>query len=212
MNEVCKKIHVVIADDHPLFIKGVESLLETAGHIVLVDKVPDGDSLLRCVASASQVDVVVLDLSMPGPPSEELIDALLAHNASMGLIALTMHANEHLALRLLKRGLSGYVLKDAAFDDLLHAIECVVSGEVFVSSGLVQEIKLLENDAQTVYLTTQEGRVLKEVSQGLSNKEVAQRLDISERTVRFHLGNCCEKLGAQSRTEAVTVARARRLI
>lgn len=200
----------MIADDHKLFMDGVESLLEPVNHIHLVAKFSNGDALLAALPAVS-VDIVIIDLSMPGLKTEELINRIKQYSEQIKIIALTMHSDPYLAKRLLSQGLSGYVLKDEAFESLIQAIEQSCEGKQFLSATLCESIKLCDANSEQ-FLTEREETVLIEVSKGHSNKEIARRLDISERTVRFHLKNCCQKLNAQCRTDAVTIAQKRRLI
>ncbi len=203
-------LKVMIADDHKLFMDGVESLLDSVNHIHLVAKLPNGDALLTALPTES-VDIVIIDLSMPGLKTEELIKRIKQHSEHIKIIALTMHSDPYLAKRLLNQGLSGYVLKDEAFEDLIQAIQQACEGKQFLSLSLDTSIQHCDNHAEQL-LTEREETVLIEVSKGQSNKEIARVLDISERTVRFHLKNCCQKLNAQGRTDAVTIAQKRRLI
>lgn len=203
-------LKVMIADDHKLFMDGVESLLDSVGDIQLIAKFADGDTLLSSL-SGDSVDIVIIDLSMPGLKTDDLISGIKQRRPHIKVIALTMHSDPFLAKRLLNQGLSGYVLKDEAFEDLIAAIKQVSEGGEFLSASLQDSIQHCD-DREEKLLTEREESVLIEISKGQSNKEIARVLNISERTVRFHLKNCCQKLNAQGRTDAVMIAQKRRLI
>lgn len=193
---------IIAADDHQMFLEGLASLFNDDPTCVLLQRCSDGNELQVAVAT-HKPDIVLLDLSMPGPSSEELITWFNKNFPSVQIIALTMYSNNQYAQELLALGLSAYVLKDSAFDDLHLAINEVRGGGQFVSPGLFE---FLQPGAADSSLTKRELEVLSCAAHGQGNKEIARDLDISERTARFHLSNCCIKLKAQGRSHAVAKA------
>lgn len=193
---------IIAADDHQMFLEGLASLFHNDPACELLQRCGDGNELQIAVAK-HKPDIVLLDLSMPGPSSEELITWFNQSFPSVQLIALTMYSDVQYAQELLALGLSAYVLKDSAFDDLHLAIDEVREGGQFVSPGLLE---LLQPGADNAALTRRELEVLSCAAHGQGNKEIARTLDISERTARFHLSNCCIKLEAQGRSHAVAKA------
>ena len=192
-------IRIVIADDHALFLEGIKRLFEPLDQIELVASVPDGDALLASIAR-QQPDIVLTDISMPGPGAAAIVQAVDAMDTECQLIALTMHLEPGLAHQLLKLGMSGYVIKDAAFDELVEAIESVHQGDQFLSA------KLADPPSEDSQLTEREVECLQLAAEGQLGKQIGHSLSISERTVRFHIGNACRKLGVRRRTEAILAA------
>lgn len=166
----------------------------------------DGDVLLEKIEEY-QPNIVLIDISMPGASIETVISKVDKSCPDVQLIALTMHLEAFLAKKLLNLGLSGYVSKDAAFEELITAVRHVFMGEVFISPVMIDI--LFEYDKQQSgkpELTKREVEVLQNAGLGQSNKEIARTMNISERTVRFHLSNSCIKLKANGRANAVALA------
>lgn len=200
-------VNVVAADDHRLFLEGLDSLFRRIPEYSLVSTCEDGDSLLEIIAKENP-HVALIDLSMPGATTEDIVKAVDDNDWDTKLIALTMHREPHYAQQLIRIGLSGYVLKDEAFDELNNAISAVLKDEQFISptlSNVILEANK-KRDSKTELLTKREIEVLSNAAQGQSNKEIARNMDITERTVRFHVSNCCLKLEAQGRSNAVAKA------
>ena len=204
-------ITIVAADDHKVFIAGIASLFEGIGNIELVAIGYDGHQLLAII-DEYQPDIALIDLSMKGPNTQEIIAYVVKHHPTTKLIALTMYHDPHEAKKLMNAGLAGYVLKESAFEDVTQAVTQVIQGKHFISAPLAQEIEQLPFDDNHLFLTEREKHILTNAAHGSSNKEIANSFGISERTVRFHLANCCEKLNANGRSNAVAIALHRHLI
>ncbi len=217
MNNHKPVLTLVAADDHRLFLQGLTSLLAGQDGVSLVASCEDGDGLLRSVRE-HQPDIVLLDLSMPGPPTEELVARISNQWPQTQVAALTMHLEPARARRLFERGLAAYISKSDAFDELAGAIEAMRVGERYISPALeavgCDEVlaaqAAMETDAPP--LSARELAVLSHAARGQTNQSIANALCISERTVRFHLANCCEKLGAKGKGHAIALAMQRRLI
>ena len=203
----------VLADDHKLFRQGLIQLLHAAGDVTVVGEAGDGNALLRLIEEAKP-EVAVVDVSMPGPGVPALLAELRRNQSPTRLVVLTMHNDPALAAQVLQSGGAGYVLKDAAFDDLLTALRTVAAGGDFVSPALaVRLLKEPARDASTAAaLTDRECEILRLIVQGRSNKQMARQLDLSIKTVESHRANIMQKLGVRNAAELVRVAMERRII
>lgn len=158
------------------------------------------------VIERHQPDIALIDLSMLGATTEQIIQFVKKNNFATQLIALTMLKDGHRAQQLLAFGLSGYVLKDMAFEDLLNSIEQVCIGKKFISPTLLEESQHSVVISDIPHLTQREAEVLRCVAKGDSNKQIAYKLKVSQRTVCFHMTNCFIKVDASNRTEAIVKA------
>jgi DNA-binding NarL/FixJ family response regulator len=204
-------INIIAADDHKIFLAGIASLFESIDTFQLVGTGNDGDELLMLCDSLSP-DIALLDLSMPGATTQDIINVITKQHPATKLIALSMYHDPHEARLLIQSGLSGYVLKESAFDDLTDAINHVFLGKTFISKSLQDAINALPLDDTSAFLTDREKLILTRAAHGNSNQKIADLIGISERTVRFHLSNCCEKLNAHGRSNAIAMALHRHLI
>ncbi|MBL4759539.1 MAG: response regulator transcription factor [Mariprofundaceae bacterium] len=200
-------IKVVAADDHFIFLEGIKSLFWASKSIQMIDVCNDGDQLLALISEYNP-DVALVDISMPGPGIESIVESVEALSVKTKIVALTMHLESDRAIRLLELGLSGYVVKDAAFEQLELAILSVADGDEYISPIILEAIREVGNtfDESTPMLTARELEVVQFLPEGFTNKMIARKLGISERTVRFHIANCCLKLNASRRSHVVAKA------
>ncbi|EPJ47719.1 MAG: hypothetical protein OFPII_11310 [Osedax symbiont Rs1] len=196
-------LKIIAADDHRVFLEGLHSLFSAIEDFCLIGKCEHRDQLPQLIA-LHQPDIVLMDISMPGAAIESVLKAAEKEHSELKFLALTMHSEPTLVTQLLHLGMSGYILKEDAFDELEPAIRKVVAGEQYISCSLLEVMQQSHSGSQT--LTHRETEILCYVGRGYSNKNVAKFLEISERTVRFHLSNCCIKLKANGRTNAVAKA------
>ena len=208
-----ESISLVAADDHKLFLEGLKSLFQLTSEQNLIETCEDGDTLLSLI-SKHRPDIALVDISMPGASTETIVQTVEAKFPNTKLIALTMHMDAKLVQNLIELGLSGYVLKDGAFDELGKAITDVKAGEQYISPKLMERISLFHEKVKKnkELLTIRETAVLSHAAEGNSNKQIARILEITERTVRFHLSNCCIKLQAHGRSNAVAIALKKKLL
>ncbi len=192
-------IRLVMADDHQMFLEGLENMLSLTAGFTVVGVCSDGDSLLAMVRDTDP-DVAIVDISMPGPGPAGIVDALEAAGGRTKALALTMHLERSYARELLSHGMSGYVVKEAAFDELALAIRAVAGGDQYLCRAMIAEAD------ESAALTERELQCLDAAAKGETAKMIAIDLGISERTVRFHVSNSCRKLGVQRRTQAVAEA------
>jgi len=202
-----KNIKLVAADDHRIFLEGLKSLFQLTPEFDLIATCEDGDTLLTLIEE-HMPEIALVDLSMPGATAEEIVKNVDDSSLDTHLIALTMHQDPRIAEELLNLGFSGYLVKEDAFDELTSAINAVINDEQFISPVLLRLMKEFHEKATNSkeLLTQREIEVLENAAQGHSNKSIARIMDISERTVRFHISNCCVKLEANGRSNAVAKA------
>ena len=203
--DIEEKITVVMADDHQMFLQGLERLLVLEPRIEIIGSCNDGEALLDLIKDLDP-DVALIDISMPGPGPAGIVEQIEAAGARASTLALTMHLEPTFARELLDHGMHGYVVKEAAFDELVDAIISVNDGDQYICSAL------LEIAPSKIDLTDRERACLTLSAQGNTAKMIAQQLEITERTVRFHSANACRKLGVQRVTEAVVAALKAQLI
>ena len=208
-------IRVVICDDHALFRRGLAMVLEEEPGMVVVGEAEDGDA---AVAAAEELapDVVLMDVRMPKRSGIDATRAIAESVPSARIIMLTVSDEEEDLYEAIKAGAAGYLLKEVSIEEVAGAIRSVVSGQSLITpsmaSKLLAEFTNLSKRAEqrqavpTPRLTSRELEVLKLVAQGMSNKEIASELYISENTVKNHVRNILEKLHLHSRMEAVMYA------
>lgn len=194
---------MLAADDHQIFLQGLCSLFIQIENYQLIGTCTNGDDLLGLAKSEAPA-VVLLDLSMPGPGATALLTELLRINPAVKVVALTLHLDAARAKQLFSLGLAAYVLKESAFHELIIALDTVVHEERYASPAL--QAAMNGDQAAAEPLTGRELMVLDAVARGMSNKEIARELSISERTVRFHLSNTFSKLDVVSRSSAAAKA------
>ena len=202
-------IRVVVADDHRMFVEAITHLFQSVPDIDLIGAASDGDALLA-MARAAAPDIAVLDISMPGPGLINLVNALGEIAPDCRVVVLTMHLEPHFAAQALQLGVAGYVVKDAAFQEMVTALRTAADGGTYLSRQIAERLK--EDRPPAPAMTPREIECLQAAAEGMTNKMIAKRLRLTERTVRFHFENICRKLQVSRRGEAVAVARDLRLI
>jgi DNA-binding NarL/FixJ family response regulator len=196
-----KKKRVVIAEDHKILRQGLRSLLSTSDELEVVGEAGDGMDAIRTIKE-SNPDLVLLDLNMPKMDGVAVIKEIKQHSPETKILALTMHKNEEYILEVFKSGGDGYCLKSSGHEELVVGIRAVLSGKQYVSpeiSGMVLEgylesRKTIRKKSSFETLTQREKEVLKLVGEGYQNKEIADYLCISPKTVEKHRANIMQKL------------------
>lgn len=191
-----RTIKVLIVDDHPLVLEGIRSVIETYSHIEVVGAAPSAQEALTA-AGRTPPDVVLMDINMPELNGMDAIELFKEQHPKARLLMLSMHDSREYISTSVMYGASGYVLKDVSTGEIVAAIEAVAAGGTYFSSG-VSDVLMRVEDADKAAagpLTTREQAVLLLVADGMSSKDVAQRLDISTRTVETHRKNIKKKLG-----------------
>jgi len=207
-----KKIKVLLVDDHTLLRQGLRKLLELEPSIEVVGEAENGrEAILK--AEELVPDVILLDINMPGMNGVEATSLLKKYQPDLKIIILTIHKDHEYVFEAVKAGASSYLLKDVSAQELVKAVEAAYRGESVVdptiASRLLKEFSRIfkgggENSQDA--LTEREKEILKLLVQGLNNKDVAQKLFISEKTVKNHISNIFRKLEVTDRTQAVVKA------
>jgi len=199
---------VLVVDDHALFRTGVANIINQEGDLHVVAEAGNG---VEAVAAYERhhPDVTLLDLRMPVMDGVEVVRQIRARDPRARVIVLTTYDTDDEIARALKAGAKAYVLKDVSAEDLIGCIRNVLAGKTYLAPAAAA--KLAEGVAH-VQLTPRELATLRLTADGKANKEIANELGISERTVKTHLGHLFEKLGVSSRTEAIKVATRRGLV
>ncbi len=203
-------IRVLIVDDHAIVRRGIRALLSEAGGFTIVGEVDSGQAAVLS-AMQTQPDVILMDLLMPGMDGIEATRQITSHQPGARILVLTSFAADNQVFPAIKAGAVGYLLKDSSPDELVRAIRQVHRGEPAlhprIARKLLQEVaRPIEKEPAPEALTPRELTVLRLIAQGLSNQEIADRLSVSEATVRAHVSRILGKLHLASRTQAALYA------
>jgi NarL family two-component system response regulator LiaR len=202
-----KPIRILVADDHPVVRDGLVAMLATQADFEVVAEAGSGREAVEKAASL-QPDLVLLDLEMPDMDGVEALKTIQRRYPSMRALVFTAFDTDERILGAIRAGAQGYLLKGAPREELFHAIRVVSRGgsllQPVVASKLLQHMS--QGTLQAPALTQRELEVLALLGQGKSNREIAEALVISERTAKFHVSSILSKLGANNRTEAVSIA------
>jgi DNA-binding NarL/FixJ family response regulator len=201
-------LRILIVDDHPLMREGLTLVLEASGKMAVVGHAGDGTEAVRLFARL-QPDITLMDLQMPKLNGVEAITSIRSQSPKARIIVLTTYAGDTRALRALKAGASGFLLKNSVRKDLLEAIQVVSSGRRYLPPDVATEIAVHAVDEP---LTSREIDILRLIAQGKANKEIAHQIGVGEETVKAHLKSIFAKLDVADRTHAVTLAAKRGII
>jgi DNA-binding NarL/FixJ family response regulator len=201
-------IRVVIVDDHPVVRLGLRTMLESEEGMSVVGMAGTAAEAIAIVGQL-RPDVVLMDLRMPEMDGTEAIAALRRVDSAVRVLVLTNYESDEFISKALQAGALGYLLKNTPQEEIVRAVEKVARNERCVPPRIAQ--KLVETVGRE-QLSPRELEVLTLVARGLTNKEIAERLYISDKTARNHVASCLEKLGVGDRTEATTTAIVRGLI
>lgn len=195
-------IRVLVVDDHPMLREGIVAVIERQADMTVVGEASDG---LEAIARFSELhpDVTLMDLQMPGASGFAAIEGIRARAPRAPILVLTTYPGDSQALRALKAGANGYLLKSCIRRELIDAIRAVHAGRRPISAEIAQEIAAHALDER---LTDREVAILKLVAEGHPNKQVAWRMQVSTDTVKAHLKNIFAKLDVNDRTQAVIIA------
>ena len=206
-------IRVLVVDDHPIVRQGLVAVLGDQADLEVIGAAASAEEALE-FATQLQPDVVLLDLELPGLDGVEAIPRLAEVSASAKVIVFTAYESEGRVLGAVRAGAKGYLLKGASVEEIAQAVRVVQAGgsylEPRVAAKLVAEVRAPRRAGGL--LSGREQAVLRLVAEGLPNKQIAQSLAISERTVKFHLTSLFNKLGADNRAQAVALAVQRGLL
>lgn len=212
-------VRILLADDHDVVRKGLRFMLEHQGQMEVVGEAADGRQAVDLVERLKP-NVVVMDIAMPRLNGVDATAQIVKKNPEVGVVILSMHADEGYLVRALSVGAKGYLLKDSAEADLVRAIQAVAQGKPFFSPAISQTLledylRQLQNRGLTDsydLLTDREKEVLQLLAEGKSNKEVAGMLELSTYTVETHRTHLMQKLGLHNTAEIVLYAVRKRII
>ena len=197
------EITCLIVDDHEVVREGLRLSLSRAPHIRVIGEASDGTSAIS-LAERRRPDVVIMDIRMPGMDGLEATKLLGERAPGIPVLIFTAYGERSLLQRGLESGARGYILKETPHETLLRAIEKVANGETFVDPGLMAEFVAGKGSADI--LTPREREILQLLADGMSNVDVADKLFISQETVKSHVRHILAKLEADTRTQAVAIA------
>ena len=208
-----EKIRILVADDHPMLREGLVAVLGTQPDFDVVGEAADGEEVVRQTERLDP-DVILLDLEMPNADGLTALERLKENGAEARTIIFTAYDIDERIVGALRAGAKGYLLKGASRQEIFEAVRVVDSGGSTLGPGVTSTLlrHVEQDEGSPDALTPRELDVLRLVAEGLPNREVAARLFVTERTVKFHVSSLLHKLGAGNRTEAVRVAVRRGLI
>jgi len=199
-----QEIRILIADDHPIMRQGLKQIIEIEPHLKVVGEAANGSEALAMIEELLP-DAAILDVDMPHQDGFQVARSLIANKNPAAIIFLTMHSEEQMFHAALDLGAKGYVLKDSAIDEIVTAINEVVAGRAFTSLPMTSYFTRRQNynnvpDEQQLglrQLTPTEYRILKLLADYKTNKDIAEELSVSPRTVETHRARICQKLNLQ---------------
>lgn len=203
-------IKIMITDDHSMIREGLKNLLELDGDIEVIAEAENGEDCLNKLITVNP-DVLLLDINMPKKNGLEVLKTLKNNKSKVKVLILTVHNEIEYLMKAVDIGINGYILKDSESAELKKAIIAVANGENYIQPSLIPALnsKMIEKSrdkGKIESLTKRELEVLKLLAVGMYNKEVAEKLNISERTVKNHVSNIFKKLEVTDRTQAAVFA------
>lgn len=204
------RISIGIVDDHPLLRQGVATALKRITDFQVVEQGGCADDALD-IALRLQPDVLLMDVNMPGD-CFAVVRRITAETPGVRVLMLTVSESEDDAYAALEAGAQGYVLKGVSGPELVQAIRTVAGGESFITPAFASRLlgrmrRQQDVERHRIELTHREEQIIREVANGLTNREVADKLCLSEKTVKYYMTNVMQKLHARNRVEAVTALR-----
>jgi DNA-binding NarL/FixJ family response regulator len=211
MSERAAPLRILLADDHVTVRHGLKLLIEAQPDMKVISEASDGKTAMQN-ALALKPDVIIMDISMPGMNGLAATRALKQKQPNVIIVTLTRHGDDAYVQELLRAGVAGYVLKQSAPNELIQAIRAAAGGGQYIDSTLTARMteRLLGRADKTAKplgeLTDRESGVLRQIASGYSNKEIANQLELSVKTVEAHKANAMRKLGLRGRIDIVKYA------
>ena len=197
----------VIADDHPLFRGALKQALSGVADVTTILEAGDFESTKTRVAANEDIDLLLLDLSMPGASGLSGLISLRGVHSEVPMVVVSAHDDPETIRRALELGASGFISKSASMDEIRNAVRTVLSGGITtpdgVDLGVERDPEISDLIKRLQSLTPQQARVLGMMAEGLLNKQIAYELSVSEATIKAHVSAVLQKLGVDSRTQAV---------
>ncbi|GJE12792.1 MULTISPECIES: response regulator transcription factor [Methylobacterium] len=203
------RIRVVLADDHPIVLAGIRTLLNADPEVELVGEATNGGEALPLIRTLAP-QVAVVDVSMPGLSGLELTERVAGECPGTRVLVLTVHEDAAYVQPLMKAGARGYLLKRSAAEDLLRAVHAVAAGGIYLDPSIAGHVMAGPSAAARSpaaadgeILSPRETETLRLIAQGFSNKEIARRIDVSVKSVETYKARAAEKLGLRTRAEII---------
>ena len=200
---------IAIADDHVLVRRGLAELLREMDDLDVVAEAESGEELLRSLRG-TEVDVVVMDMNMPGPSGLDLVKSILSEFRTMPILVLSAHPEDQYAVRVVRAGAKGYLTKESAEAELVAAIERVTSGQRYLSQALaeslLQALDAGPDDAPHAALSDREYQVLRLLASGMTASAIAEHLSLSVKTISTYRSRLLQKMGMANNAELTRYA------
>jgi two-component system, NarL family, response regulator DegU len=210
-----KKIRVLLVDDHTIVLDGLKKLLESTGNISIVGEANNGERMIQ-LAKALNPDVIVSDISMPGINGLDAAIELKSQNPEHRFLMLSMHDSEEYIAKAFASGIDGFLLKNSEKEELFLAIKKIANGEKYygntASQRMMNSYLNRTQDKFTIDLTNREKEVLKYIVEGMKNKDIADKLFLSPRTVDTHRFNLMQKLNVKNTAELVRLSMEKKIL
>lgn len=208
-------IRIVVADDHTIVREGLKQLLTAAGDLEVVAEAQNGHEVIERVRSL-EFDVLLLDMSMPGKSGIELIKQVHGEKPKLRILVLSMHEEHQYAVRAIRAGAAGYLTKEGASSQLVQAIRKVAGGGAYISSAVAEQLALgAMPDAKGpphASLSDREFQIFRMIAEGKSVSDIAERLNLSVKTVSTHKANILQKMNMTTQAELIKYALTHRLV
>jgi len=208
-------IKILIADDHPIVRKGLKNIIKETSDMTVADEASNGQEVIK-KALKKDFDIVVLDISMPGRSGLDILKELKIHKPKLSVLVLSVHPEEHYAVRALKAGASGYLTKESAPEELIKAIYRISLGKKYISSSLAEKLALdLDINSERPpheALSDREFEVMCLIASGKTIKEIASELFLSIKTISTYRSRILEKMRMKSNAELTHYAIKHRLV
>jgi two-component system nitrate/nitrite response regulator NarL len=198
-------IDILLVDDHPLFREGLKSRLSLSGEFKVVGEAENGKQALELIAT-TKFDIVLMDINMPQMSGMYALELIKEQCIECKVLMLSMHDNREYIVSAMRHGADGYILKDVPGQELIDAIKKVAAGKRYFSSEVTEILSKDKENEQGGIITSREQLVLRHISHGLNNKQMARELNVSVRTIETHKRNIKQKLSIGTTTGLVRYA------
>ncbi|MFJ7936302.1 response regulator [Sporosarcina sp. NPDC096371] len=199
-------IRILVVDDHKILRDGIRSILALESDIQVVGEAVSGDEVMKKVGEF-RPDCILMDINLPGRNGIEVTSTVKKEYPNCRVLVLTLFEDEEYLLEALRAGADGYLLKDSSSDQIVAAIRMIAQGDSVIHPRMTKKLVTFHRQEPTINkLTKREREVLIELVKGLSNKEIAEALFISDKTVKIHINKIFKKLNVKSRTQTIIYA------
>ena len=212
-------IRILVADDHAVFRSGLKALLEKESDLQVVAETGDGFETIKAIET-NEIDLLILDISMPGLPGTRVAETVKQEHPHLAIVVLTMHEDDYYLREMLRIGVRAFVLKKSTGTNLLQAIRMAYRGNTYLDPSLAGQLvpsyiggsSKKDTSGELELLTAREKEVCTLLAYGFTNREIAERLFVSNRTVETHRAHIMAKLNLKTRAELVRIALANHLL